>query len=128
MVTRTLVVAAAGVVIAVGAAGCASPTGQTAPTPTTATSTSAPPQRNSAETQPSPTTTAPTSSDSGLTTEPCQLLTPSLAEQYAGNDADRRMVLGDPPVPVGGGACYYEGTAGSVLFSINPLPPIPTRR
>jgi hypothetical protein len=35
------------------------------------------------------------------------------------------MVLGDPPVPVGDGACYYDGNAGSVLFSINPLPTDP---
>jgi hypothetical protein len=69
--------------------------------------------------------TVTTSPASGLTREPCELLTPALAKEYAGDDAAQRNSVGDPPQPVGPSACYYEGSAGSVLFSLNPLPTDP---
>jgi hypothetical protein len=59
--------------------------------------------------------------------QPCELLTLPIAKEFAGEDAQRRHSYdSDPPVPVGDNACYYQGSAGSVDFSIGPIPSDPT--
>ena len=51
----------------------------------------------------------------------------SIAKKFAGDDAQRRLSYdSDPPVPVGDTGCFYEGSMGSVLFSVDPIPDDPT--
>src|SRR5262249_51196048 len=48
---------------------------------------------------------------------PCELLTPELARQFVGSEAERQ--------PSGTGACSYAGTTRTVSVSVNPLPAKP---
>jgi hypothetical protein len=67
--------------------------------------------------QPSPATrTTEASIGTGLH-EPCELLSQSMAEMFAGDDAQRQ--------PWGDTGCYYKGSTRSVLFTIGPWPSSP---
>jgi hypothetical protein len=68
-----------------------------------------------------PTTTPP--AVPAATRVPRELLTPAIAKAFAGEDAQRQLQLdSDPPLPVGDDACFYKGAAGSVMFTITPVP------
>jgi hypothetical protein len=79
------------------------------------------------EVQPSPaTTTSPAPLSAGPTRVPCELLSPSVAKAFAGDDAQRQLSLdSNPPLPVGDHACFYQGSTRFVYFSINTLPSDP---
>jgi len=65
--------------------------------------------------QPSPaTTTTPAQASAGPTREPCELLSPSIAKTFAGDDAQRQ--------PWGDSGCFYKGSTRSVQFTISPWP------
>ncbi|CAJ1507003.1 hypothetical protein [[Mycobacterium] holstebronense] len=56
----------------------------------------------------------------------CDLLSSSMAREFAGTDAERQLWLdADPPVPLGDSACQYSGSAGTVFVSLNPMPTNP---
>ena len=126
MLTRTLLIAATSAAVVVGAAACTANSTQTAPsTSPSSASTSQPSMQPPTPVTVTVTSTIPTAAGGALTREPCELLTPALAKEYAGDDAAQQNSVGDPPQSVGPSACYYVGSAGSVLFSIDPLPTDP---
>src|SRR6201999_600100 len=103
MATRTTLFVVASAALAASLAACGTPN-----TPSQ-TATSATPA------QPSPAI--------GTTRVPCELLTPSIARQFVGDDAVRQQQFdSDPPLPVGDNACFYKGTEGSVILSISAMP------
>lgn len=62
----------------------------------------------------------------GSSRQPCELLSPPLANAFAGDDAQRQLSLDStPPIPVGDHACFYKGGQRSVFFSIDTLPTDP---
>ncbi len=68
---------------------------------------------------------APTSA--AQTRQPCDVLTPDVARQYLGEDAQRQFAYdGRPPVPVGHDACYYTGATREIEVAIRPRPTDPT--
>ena len=120
MTTRTPLLVLTGAAVVASLAGCGTsnaPTPTATPPPTSATSAAA--TSSAAPAQPSPVTPA-------LTRVPCELLTPALAQEFAGFDAERQLQLdSDPPLPVGDNACFYKGGAGSVILAINSVPADP---
>jgi hypothetical protein len=132
MATRTPLIALTGAAVIAVAAGCGTSntptqTATSAPTsaaPASATASASPAQPPA---QPSPVpTTSPTGLATGSTRVPCELLTPTIAKAFAGDDAERQLQLdSDPPLPVGDDACFYKGAAGSVMFTITPMPSDP---
>jgi hypothetical protein len=129
MTMRTLLIALGGAALVTGVAACSTPNtgGPAAPSTVTVTASAA------------PTTTVPTATVGATTTvtvpsgaspagiRPCELLTLPIAKKFAGEDAQRRLSYdSDPPVPVGDNACFYEGSSGSVEFSVGPIPSDPT--
>src|SRR6202007_785741 len=120
MTTRIILIALTGAAIVAGAAGCSKSSGPT--------STSTPTSSGTASAQSSaaaPSTTA-AQSTAGTTRDPCELLSPTIAKQFAGDDAERQMTVdSNPPLPVGDTACFYQGGSRSVFFSINPMPTDP---
>jgi hypothetical protein len=60
------------------------------------------------------------------TPQPCDLLTPTVAKKYVGDDAQRQLSCDSPPRRVGDDACYCTGDTRSVSVSIFPVPSDPT--
>ncbi|MEN4476081.1 hypothetical protein [Mycolicibacterium cosmeticum] len=61
------------------------------------------------------------------TRQPCDLLTPAIAEKYVGADARRQLAYdARPPVPVADNACYYTGATREIEVVIYPRPTDPT--
>ena len=72
-----------------------------------------------------PSVTTPTSAP--LTQQPCDVLTPALAEQFVGDDAERQFSYNvDPPVRVGDNSCLYTGATREIEVMIYPRPTNPT--
>jgi hypothetical protein len=126
MTTRIILIALTSAAVIVVAAGCSKSSGPTStPTPTSLSTAST--QSSSAAL---PSTAAPSTgaaqSTAATTREPCDLLSPTIAKQFAGDDAQRQLTVdSNPPLPVGDTACFYQGSNRSVFFSINPMPTAP---
>ena len=120
MTTRIILIAFASAAAIAGAAGCSKSSGPTStPTPTSVGTASA-------QSSAAPSTTAALST-AGTKREPCELLSPTVAKQFAGDDAQRQLTVdSNPPIPVGDTACFYQGSNRSVFFSINPMPTDPS--
>jgi hypothetical protein len=74
-----------------------------------------------------PAATATSQAPASVTRQACDLLTPEVAKQYVGNDAQRQLLYdADPPVPVSDDACYYTGATREIEVSIFPRPTDPT--
>jgi hypothetical protein len=133
MTTRIILIALTSAAVIAGAAGCGKSSGPTStPTPTSSGTASAqspattPPPGAAPSTAAAPSTTAAQSA-AGATRDPCELLNPTIAKQFAGDDAERQlMVDSNPPLPVGDTACFYQGSSRSVFFSIDPVPTDPS--
>lgn len=128
MTARIMLIALTSAAVIAAAAGCGKSRGPTAtPTPTSsgtasAQSSAAPPPSAAQSTAAAPSTTA-AQSTAGTTRDPCELLSPTIAKQFAGDDAERQLTVdSNPPLPVGDTACFYQGSTRSVFFSINPMP------
>jgi hypothetical protein len=120
MTTRTILIALTSAGLIAGSAGCGK-SSSPASTPTPTPSGTASPQPTAA----APSTTAAQSA-AGTTREPCELLSETVAKQFAGDDAQRQLTVdSNPPLPVGDTACFYLGSSRSVFFSINPMPTDP---
>jgi hypothetical protein len=128
MTMRKLLIVLGGAVLVTGVAACSTPNagGPAAASTVTVTASAAPTATVPATAATTTTVTvAPSAGPAG--NQPCELLTLSIAKTFAGDDAQRRHSYdSDPPVPVGDNACFYEGSAGSVDFSIGPIPSDPT--
>lgn len=74
--------------------------------------------------QPAPAgTTSPAPHPTGLSRVPCELLTESIAKQFAGDDAKRQSTLdSSPKTQLGDDVCLYKSATRSVWLSINPVP------
>jgi hypothetical protein len=115
MTTRIILIAFTSATLIAGSTGCTKSTGPTStPTPTSLGTASAQP-------------TATAQSTAGITRAPCELLSETIAKQFAGDDAQRQLTAdSNPPLPVGDTACFYQGSSRSVFFSINPMPTDPS--
>jgi hypothetical protein len=120
MTARIILIALTGAAVIAGAAGCGKSSGPAStPTPTSSGKASA----QSTAAAPSTTAAQPAA---GTTRDPCELLSPTIAKQFAGDDAVRQLTAdSNPPLPVGDTACYYQGGSRSVFFSIDPMPTDP---
>jgi hypothetical protein len=114
MTSRTALITLAGATM-IAIAACSTNTPTAVPSTVTVTAPA------SSTAQPSPTAAAPST-----TRVPCELLTPDLAKEAIGDDAQRQLQLDSaPPQPVGDDACFYKGAAGTVEFTITPMPADP---
>jgi hypothetical protein len=70
---------------------------------------------------------ATTAIPAALTRQPCELLTPHVAQKYVGADARRQFAYdARPPVPVADTACYYTGATREIEVAIYPRPTDPS--
>jgi hypothetical protein len=135
MAMRNTLIVLGGAALVAGTAACTTPNagGPAAPSTVTVTAAPAPTASSSPHATTAPATAATTTitvppSASPASNQPCELLTLSIAEKFAGDDAQRRLSYDDtdPPVAVGDNGCYYSGSTGSVEFRVGPVPDDPT--
>jgi hypothetical protein len=115
MSARTVAITLVGAAVVTVVAACETPSSPPATTtsPSVAPSSAAP--------------SSPTAMSVALTRQPCDLLTPEVAQKYVGEDAQRQLTDdSNPPVPVGDNGCYYTGDKRSVTVEIYPVPSDPT--
>lgn len=61
------------------------------------------------------------------THQPCDVLTPAVAEEYVGHGAERQFSYNvEPPVRVGDNSCLYTGATREIEVMIFPQPTNPT--
>jgi hypothetical protein len=113
---RTALGALAAVVTVAGIAGCGKPNAPSAQAPSLASAVST-------------ASAGPTTSQGGsteFTREPCELLNPALAREFAGDDAQRQLTWDStPPLPVGDDACAYKSSTRTVSFYVDTPPSDP---
>jgi hypothetical protein len=112
---RSILILLGGTAVAVAAAACSTPSsgGPAASSTVTVTASATPTTVTATTSTTVPATASPADNKS------CDLLRPDIAKRFAGDDAQRKLSYeGDPPVPVGDSACYYDGSKGSVGLTV----------